>query len=863
MKKLSSLHNLLPLAVLFALLLAAINPAVVLAEGETPETSPEENPPAEALSLENDVQDAVEQLADAQAAIVAPSGSAIPLASQTALDALTDPDPWFYCSVGCVGGRSPVFTSINAALAEWITRKGTGMIYLEGGFNQTEDVLFGNYSGFSTWKGIVWDTTTPGAKPILTGTIRIRSRVSSFRLDGIIINANGDFGIEMEENVGALVLNNLTVYNGIKGGISVKNHYGTILANQLDVHGNQGVGAKLDNYIDGFERLSGRGITVTNSKFTGNGVPGSVIAHGLEIDSQGAILINGVVSSENNGSGLDISSGKGSVTIKNSVFSSNNSDPDGAGIGLYLDSWSPNITLDNVYMVNNETQGAFISSIGNVILKKVVITGNGQEGIRITRFYDSFDAGAKNVTVSDSVFNNNGLTNLDIYASGSVVITNLVSTGSINGNGLRVNNVGALTPSPVTLSKVVLTGNGNMGGSISSKGTINVNNINAGQNGGTGLNLDNDYVNATGSIIILGTLGTNQVNNNGGGLNIDTTRNVTISSLQANNNLSDGIYIEGGGPSSNIILTGIESSGNQCLGIYNPVATGTVTVNKVTAYGNGFGGIVIDNSSAATAKSVLVSNSFLSDNSAADAYGITVYSVGLISLNNITASGNNSYGAYLDNSSFILTQIPQAVTVINSRFDNSTTDAGVKIFSQRKITLSNINASGNANTGVFADNTSSTLASPIVISGTNRISNNVSNGILLSSKGTVTASGIIAIANDLNEITSASLVTITNSQFAASGLTGLSIISNGNTILRGINAVHNGTNNGSSSGIAVNLMSGRLFIYNSVIMANSGFGLYASVVNPSTDVYLAPTNIILGNDAKDPYTEGDIHIVKK
>jgi hypothetical protein len=865
MKKPSLLRKLLPSAVLFALLLAGINPAVVFAEGEAPETAPEETPPTETLLVKNGIQDAVQQLADAQAAIIAPSGSSIPLVSQTALDALTDPDPWFYCSVGCVGGRSPVFTSINAALAEWAARKGTGMIYLESGFNQSENVILsGTTPGLNTLKGIVWDTRTPGEKPVLSGAIAVENMLYGFKLDGINITSTIDFAIAMQNNAGAIVLNNLVISNTSGEGIYIANHKGTISLNQI-TSSNHGSGAYLNNCNwNGSACTYTASVSVTNSKFTGNGKNGVTLGDGVTVISKGTITVGGVTALGNNGSGLNISSFGTTVTIKNSVFSNNiyDASQDALGNGIVINPLGvANITLDNVYLLNNQKQGAFISTLGNVALKNLVVSGNGQEGILITKDFATDGNGAKNVTVQNSTFKNNTENNFDIYASGSVIITNLTSTGSVNGSGLLINNVGALTPLPVTLSKVVLNGNGNMGSNISSKGTITVNNINASQNNGIGLYLDNDYENATGSIIILGTLGTNQVNNNGGGLIIDSTRNITVSSLQANNNSIDGIYIEGGGPSSNIILTGIESSGNQCLGIYNPVATGTVTVNKVTAYGNGFGGIFIDNSSATTAKSVLVSNSVLRDSSDAGAYGLTIYSVGQISLNNITTSGNNAYGAYLDNSSYNLTQIPQAVTIINSQFDNSINDFGIVIYSQRKITLTNISASGNAGVGIIADNTTSTIASPIVMTGANRISNNVSNGILFSSKGAVTASGIIALGNSINEITTSSLATIANSQFSGSGLTGLSIKSNGNTVLRGVNAIQNGINNGSSSGIAVNLKSGRLYIYSSVIMANSGFGLYASVVNPSTDVYLAPTNIIFGNDVKDPYTEGEIQIV--
>ncbi|MEN6524049.1 MAG: right-handed parallel beta-helix repeat-containing protein [Anaerolineaceae bacterium] len=864
MKKHLSLSSLLPVAVLIALIMAAINPAVVFAEGEAPETAPEETPPTETLMQGNEVQDVVGQLADNQAAIVDQNGSAIPLASQTALDALTDPDPWFYCSILCIGGRSPFYGSIKDALDEWYMRNGTGMIYLEGGFNQTENVILsGITDGLASLRGIVWDTTTAGAKPVLTGTIIIENFLTGFKIDGVTVIANSEYGISMQNNAGAIVLNNVDVKNSSGDGIRVVSHWGTISLNQVN-SSNYGNGALLNNCNwNGTACTFTAGITVTNSKFIGNGENGVKLGDGLDVFSKGTILINGVSSYGNNGEGLGILAFGNTATIKNSVFSNNVYDPDrnafGHGIYVYPES-KANLNLDNVYLVNNTTRGAIISTLGNVILRNVVVIGNGQEGIIITKDSSTYDNGAKKVTVIGSNFKDNGQTNLDIYASGSVIITNLISTRSVNGSGLQVNNTGALTPLPVSLSKVVLTGNKDKGGIIFSRGTITVNGITASQNVGAGLYLDNSFTGATGNIIMLGTLGANQINNNNSGLNIFSDRNITISFLQANENGFEGIYIEGKGPSSNVILTGVESSYNDALGVSIPT-TGTVTINKVTASHNGDVGMFIGNDSATTAKSVLISNSTFNDNTAENAYGLAINSVGFISLNNVNASGNNSYGVYLYNAQTTLpTQVLQAVTVINSTFDNSINGDGLFIQSQRKITLSNINASGNANAGVVADNTFSTISSPIVISGVNRISYNGANGIFLVSNGPLTASGINAIGNLLNEVISDSLVTITNSQFSANGLLGMNITANGNTVLRGVTAVHNGTNNGSSSGIVVDLASGRLYIYTSVLMANSGFGLYAYVVNPSTDVYLAPTNIILGNDAKDPYDEGDIQI---
>ncbi len=621
-------------------------------------------------------------------------------------------------------------------------------------------------------------------------------------------------------------------------------------------------GAYLNNYYwNGTTYVNVGGITVTNSKFSLNGYPAGSNTYGLCAFSKGAILINGVTSNGNNGNGLYLGAYGTSVTIKNSTFSNNYADVDAddRGIGIFVNDYATaNITLDNVYLSNNENRGAIINTTGNVILKKVTVYGNGDEGIIITKNNSAFDVGARNVTVTDSTFYRNGKTNLEIYASGSVIITNLVSTGSIGGSGLAINNVYAPTSLPVTLTNATLTGNSIVGGNISTKGTITVSGIIASNNSSLGLYLDNGLAIATGSVVMLGTLGTNKINNNGVGLMIYSQRNISLTSLQANGNSDIGINLMGGGPSSNVILTGVESSYNLDDGI-SIMANGIVTISKVTANKNGNTALFIANDTATTAKSVLVTNSTFNDNVAPGAIGLYIVSVGSITVNNVEASGNTEGGARLQNGNIsLLTQIPQGIVVTKSTFNNTISGRGLVIESLRKITLSNINASGNGDDGVSALNLGSTVNSPIVVTGVNRMSNNAAIGIGLYSNGTVTASGLVTIANSTRgiEILSLGLVTLTNSQAVDNQYRGISIESNGNTIISGVQTIQNGAGV-DGQGIYLTLSAGRLYISNSIIMANSGLGLYADVVNPSTDVVIASTTLIMGNDAGEPYDDGE------
>ena len=123
--------------------------------------------------------------------IVEESGAFTPLASQKALAGLGDPDPWFFCSA-CAGGKATYLgvNSLTTALADWGTKKGYGFIYLEGGYlHNTVLNISGVDPGMGSLKGLVWDKTTPGAKPRLNAATNIVSFNNGFTLQGISMTA--------------------------------------------------------------------------------------------------------------------------------------------------------------------------------------------------------------------------------------------------------------------------------------------------------------------------------------------------------------------------------------------------------------------------------------------------------------------------------------------------------------------------------------------------------------------------------------------------------------------------------------------------------------------------------------------------
>ena len=101
------------------------------------------------------------------------------------------------------------------------------------------------------------------------------------------------------------------------------------------------------------------GVTVSNSTFYNNTLAAD--DHGLEISTNGAVLLNQVSSTDNSGYGAFIAVSSPSiatVTINKSIFSDNADD------GLRVDSLG-NIILNGVTAKSNDSSGAYGAWLDN------------------------------------------------------------------------------------------------------------------------------------------------------------------------------------------------------------------------------------------------------------------------------------------------------------------------------------------------------------------------------------------------------------------------------------------------------------------------------------------------------------------
>jgi hypothetical protein len=816
--------------VILALLFSAVTPRVVFAEGEAPESPPLTEPPEEQQPAQ-DVSSAVQDLAE-QNAVVVQDGQVLPMAAQSTLAVICEPDPWFFGSL-CAGGKcagASGYTTINLALADWAAKKGYGMIYLEGGNVYNENVVIdGSQPGMLTLKGLVIDASLNPTAPVINGQVNVYGLKSGFALQGITINANvGDVtntagAVYIHDNSGLIKLTDVKVTNSnVQGGGIAIDNFGAVELLRVEATDNGTYGAYIHNSIDPFgDNLATGTVKITNSSFNFNGNGGSGPFAGLEIYSGSSITLNGVSASANNGDGLDIL-GKTVTTIKNSVFSLNAVDPDttdwGYGIYVYPENKSAFI-IDNISASYNENDGLFLTSPGNITISKLQAVANGDTGLRIQAVDDnaSVGVGGKNISLTDSILNSNGYTNVLVYANGSITLKNVNASYSAAGSGISLVNTAALTPLPVMASNITTVRNsGGYGLYILSNGNITVDSITSSLNDASGVYADNTY-GTTGGITFLSTYGKNLVDQNSYiGMELFSKQSIKIVKLTSAYNLYEGIVIDMDGGIGNLSLNTVSVYANGGWGITADLL-GSIVWNASGAAGNGRdpalngGGAKFDNH-LGVGKSIALSNVDFSENAGND--GLYIDSAGNVTLTNISAATNTGRGIYIDNrygtgNVSILRTAPE-----DRNYVSFNQGIGLTIYTNRNVTLAKISVSYNTDLGAYINTCN---GAPCVGTGTVTItgSNNAHSefsyneglyGLQVVSAGAVK---LAMVESSQNQFDGAYVTT--NSTFTMNGL---------------VNRFdYNGLDStGSGSGLIV-LAQGTIAVWNTQAKYNDGIGL--------------------------------------
>ncbi|MFN8410901.1 MAG: hypothetical protein U0Z26_00800 [Anaerolineales bacterium] len=554
---------------------------------------------------------------------------------------------------------------------------------------------------------------------------------------------------------------------------------------------------------------SGTGTTITPggvSYFTGDSL--SIL------NWNGDVTLNNIVITGTTGTnGLQVFTTKNIVL--NNVQSNGNA---GRGALLQNDSGVGNITITNSQFNGNGTtdgEGLRAESKGIITLKDVTASSNGGANGYGAYLYNRFSATPKAITLSGTnTFNGNNMDGLYIASDGAITLNNIIASSNSGYGAQLYNNFNVAIPSGITLTGTnTFTDNNAIGLSITSFGAVKISNLFANSNTDSGVIIKNEQGNTAQPVTLTGT---NEFKYNGfAGLVIWSKGQINLNNISANSNAGfHGVDLDNrfGSAALGVTLTGTNSFSQNFNNGLNIKSFGTILLNAITADGNGTGGggtgASIENGSSVSLKNVTITgfNSF-SDNYTT---GLRIITSGVITLNNIKASSNNSgvggNGAELNNT-LSGSSVPKAITLAGTNEFNTNSGHGLTISSYGAVTTNNITANNNGGDGANIINNLAGSPQAVTLNGTNQFNDNADHGLYVISKGAIRTNAVTAnnasvgqgVVLDNGGTGAVGGVTMTGTNlFTGNKLTNLSITSRGAITLNSVTANSSITANGAS-----------------------------------------------------------------
>jgi hypothetical protein len=647
---------------------------------------------------------------------------------------------------------------------------------------------------------------------------------------------NGGSGAEINSN-GAVTLNNITANNNGNMGASIDNNdlflaaavtltgtntfnlndtdglnivsSGAILLSNVTARdngqgGSFGSGASLDNT----STLSAQKVTLSGvNNFNLN------FGNGLGVLSKGAISVNSVTADSNGANGVVLENYT-ATTPQAVTLTGTNTINDNFDYGLDVDSKGV-IKLNSV-TANENGIDAF--------------TGYGAD------LNNNYGGALGGVTLSGAnQFNGNYDGGLLITSKGAILMNNITAANNVAGAGVYIDNTPSTSTTP---QNVILTGtnifsnNDADGLTISSYGAVSLANITANDNGAKGLSASNNGGTIAKGVTLSGVNSFD--NNNTNGISISSIGPIKLNSTSVTDTIAgDGSSLyNASGAAQSVILTGTNKfSGSYGNGL-NIQSVGAVSLNSVTASNNGTGagggwGVYINNSTLLSPQKVTLTGTNLFDGNKNT--GLFIQSKGAVSLQNITATNTIAdLGVYIDNACCVTTNA-QPVTLGGTNVLSNNSQEGLSISSYGAITLNNVTASGNDSYGADLYNAGSAAATPpkIALTGTNVFSDNLQTGLRIQTRGAITSTFKLTASGNQNIADNAAGVSIDNTIsgsiqpvtllgtniFIGNEGDGLNILTNGAITINSVTANQNGT---SGAGEGADLNNYNLSVFQNV-----------------------------------------------
>ncbi|MGA7192243.1 MAG: right-handed parallel beta-helix repeat-containing protein, partial [Anaerolineales bacterium] len=756
--------SILSLTMLFALVVSAVLTTPALADSGATNPTPPTAGSGSTRSSHSSSNNLSNVPSGTKVVIVDSNGDKVPLGSEQAQQILTSGDPvWCPITVksptpgsgGCTAsGITGLYDLINDidVLHTIPQPAANGTIWITATDTSTQPIVIDG-SLLTNWAKF---TLTLQGGWTGTGTTVNQSQPSVFNVPLSIINWNNnvalsDIVISGASGATSFGLDVSTTKNISLTRVNVNND-DTLDLNDL------GYGATLNNKFTGATGT----VTVTSSEFDANGG-----LYGLRVVSNGAItLTNSFAIGNTSGDGVELDNSSALTPQLITV----------TGNGTYSSSESAyNNSFDN-----NFGKGLLINTNGAVTITDVTASGNGLlgapgagAGASVT---DSGITSTVTLTGMD-VFNSNNGDGLDVTSSDAITATHLVADSNSNGNGAIFNNISNTGKTgTVTVNSSQFNNDYYYGLSVKSHGLITINNVTADTDAignfaaGAGASITNAFAGITAGVTFTGSNFFDE--NYQSGMLLSSNGAIKASGLEASHNSGFGAYFDNCNTDGTlnctttttnqpITLTGTNTFNNNFWG-FQAFGTGAMTINQLTADGNtgtsgvpGFGATLNNSFNNGTGSLTLTSGVF---NNNIGSQGLYAVSNGTMTLSNLSASGNLAGGGAFtaDGVDISDTSTKATVTLSGTNQFNSNYTDGLNLSAKAAITLNNLTAmnngvslGSNSGVGVSLDNTGGIAT--VKITGTNIFNGNYTGGLLVNSKGAITANSLTADCNGYSD----------------------------------------------------------------------------------------------------------------
>jgi len=344
-------------------------------------------------------------------------------------------------------------------------------------------------------------------------------------------------------------------------------------------------------------------------------------------------------------------------------------------IGSSTNPWGGSLTINNI-VITGAQSGLTLSSQNNITLAYVQVTDS------VTGAGAELDAGA-NVTINNSKFLRNNTAGAIVNAGANVAVANSEFSNTFNQRR-QIKGLGITSGGSVSLFQVLAIGNRRVGTDISAVGRVTIGSSQFSETNGNNGGVFYGYGLRVVTPDEIELLGVTANNNFLWGADLDAGGRIAIGDSVFNaNSTSSPTFIDDTGllvtSGSNVDLSNVTADGNRLIGatidavgavnIFNSsfsnnrgvttigttttyhglglsvVSSSNVSLNAVTASGNGLTGAYLNSGGE-----VLVKDSSISNNDTGPAgpllgTGLTVISTGNSSIANTTLDNNQTYGA--------------------------------------------------------------------------------------------------------------------------------------------------------------------------------------------------------------------------